>query len=59
MKRNGKIASWRSEIITNIPAGSVYTDYRDSDREWTFTDQQIANVVVKKGKKIFIKVVIK
>ncbi|MBR5796008.1 MAG: hypothetical protein IKY26_07665, partial [Erysipelotrichaceae bacterium] len=53
--RNGSIATWRSEITANIPAGSVYTDYRDSDHEWTFTDQQIANVVVKKGNQTLIK----
>lgn len=41
-----RIVEWKSEITTNIQAGAVYTDYRDSEHAWTFTDEQIQQVTV-------------
>ena len=46
VSRDGNIATWTSKIICNIPAETVYTDWRDSNHEWSMTDDQIAGITV-------------
>jgi len=43
---NGNIATWTSKITSPVFDGSVYTDWRDSDHEWSMTQAQIQGIVV-------------
>ncbi|MBO4991830.1 MAG: hypothetical protein J6E42_06715, partial [Firmicutes bacterium] len=47
---NENIASWKSVISCDVPAGATYTDYRDTSKKgFTFTDAQIKSVTLNKG----------
>ncbi len=42
----GDIATWQTRLISNVPTGSVYTDWRGDAHAWTMTDAQIQAIAV-------------
>lgn len=57
VKAKGDVVTWKSYITSNIPAGAHYLDYRNESYgyKWSFTDAQIAGVVVEKGGQKLVK----